>query len=356
VTNENPELEKNAEYAAFDVLRFLLASAVLLSHVGILPWAHAGNLAVQVFFALSGWLIGGILYDTSSKELSRFYFNRSTRVWIPYFFTVAALYLTSALHEPVRSPHWFRFLAYDLTFTHNWFSLWPDPNAALAQMPLQGTGNHFWSLAVEEQFYLVCPLVMTLSPYGRSMLTWLSATALVYFSGSQYGAIGMGVLAAVSARKYPGWHLDLRVTTAIAITMLASSIAMLREANYLYAAPVFAVCAILLCARPQRRGPFTKWLGGVSFPLYLNAWIGMFALHWFEKRFAMPPAWLLEPAEYFSGVVAGALTYQMIDKPTMKHRNRYFSPRLGWAMGAVAYLLVISGVGVWAAVVCSGAN
>lgn len=348
MTSDNPELEKTAEYAAFDVLRFVLASTVLLSHIGVLTWSHAGNLAVQVFFALSGWLIGGILYDTSSRELSRFYFNRSTRVWIPYFFAVAALYLTSALHDQVRYPHWFRFLAYDLTFTHNWFSLWPDARAALAEMPLQGTGNHFWSLAVEEQFYLVSPLIITLMPWGRSIITWVAATALVFLSGSQYGAIGFGVLAAVISRKHPNWHINMVSTTAIAVAMLLTSIAMLYEAAYVYAAPLFSVSAILLCTRPHERGSVTRWLGGVSFPLYLNAWIGMFALHWFEKRFSMPPGWLAKPAEYASGVIAGALTYAMIDIPVMKHRNRYFSPRLGWAMGGIAYLLVLSGVGIWA--------
>src|SRR5690242_14481489 len=81
----NPERVKVEECAVFDVLRFLLAFAVLLSHMKLLAWAQAGNLAVQVFFALSGWLIGSILCNTKPGELNRFYFNRATRIWIPYF-------------------------------------------------------------------------------------------------------------------------------------------------------------------------------------------------------------------------------------------------------------------------------
>lgn len=84
----NPEATKVNDYAAFEVLRFLLAFTVLLSHKGVLTWENAGNLAVQVFFALSGWLVGSILCRTDRSELSRFYFNRATRIWIPYFFTV----------------------------------------------------------------------------------------------------------------------------------------------------------------------------------------------------------------------------------------------------------------------------
>jgi hypothetical protein len=49
----NPEAEKLPEFASFDVLRFALPSAVMLSHTGILRWVETGNLAVQVFFALT---------------------------------------------------------------------------------------------------------------------------------------------------------------------------------------------------------------------------------------------------------------------------------------------------------------
>ena len=67
-------------YPAFDWLRFFLASIVVLYHFDVIPWHRAGNLAVQVFFALSGWLIGGILVRSDTKHLPRFYFNRATRI------------------------------------------------------------------------------------------------------------------------------------------------------------------------------------------------------------------------------------------------------------------------------------
>jgi peptidoglycan/LPS O-acetylase OafA/YrhL len=72
-------------YPLFDWLRFLLASVVVLGHANFVTWDHAGNLAVQVFFALSGFLIGGILLTTRRAELPHFFFNRATRIWIPTF-------------------------------------------------------------------------------------------------------------------------------------------------------------------------------------------------------------------------------------------------------------------------------
>src|SRR5690349_15809326 len=67
----NTEAKKTQECALFDWLRFLLASAVVLAHEGVFGWPQIGNLAVQVFFALSGWLIGGILLRTKPAELPR---------------------------------------------------------------------------------------------------------------------------------------------------------------------------------------------------------------------------------------------------------------------------------------------
>ena len=48
-------------YPAFDYLRILLATVVAAQHAGLVGWERAGSFSVQVFFALSGWLIGGIL-------------------------------------------------------------------------------------------------------------------------------------------------------------------------------------------------------------------------------------------------------------------------------------------------------
>jgi peptidoglycan/LPS O-acetylase OafA/YrhL len=342
----NPEAEKLDEYAAVDVLRFILASAVMLAHMGVLSWLQSGNLAVQVFFALSGWLIGGILYKTDSQELCRFYYNRSTRVWIPYFFTVAALYLISLTHEPL-SPRWFRFLAFDLTFTHNWFALWPNADIAVQQMPLHGTGNHFWSLAVEEQFYLIAPLAITLFPAGRKLVIWVGIAAVAYFSRSEYASICLGVLAAVAARKYVNWYRSVPGRILLLVTIIVTAIGMIYSLSYSFFAPVFSICVVLLCATPLRRNAATRWLGGISFPFYLNAWIGTFALHSIEKHFAIPLSWYSRPLEFLAGITAAALSYELLDARVMANRNRFYNRSVGWALGTVGYLLVLSGVVYW---------
>lgn len=328
-------------YGLFDVLRFLLATTVVLSHVGLLGWTKSGDLAVQCFFALSGWLIGGILCDTRSRGLPRFYFNRVTRIWIPYFFCVAALYLTSYLHEPVRSPRWGEFLFYDVTFTHNWFSLWGNANAALRQMPLQGTGNHFWSLAVEEQFYLVCPLIMVLLPYGKRIFPWLIVALAAYASNFWYGSVALGVLAAVVAHHYPGWQLRTNARIGLVLLFGATSFFLLEiPSAYGWEAPLFAISVVLLCSIPTDRTQLVRLLGGISFPLYLNAWIGIFAIHAIEKKLHLPDWRLLE---FFAALAAGTTCYFLIDAQVMARRSGYYRPAIGVTCGIAGYTLIVAG-------------
>jgi peptidoglycan/LPS O-acetylase OafA/YrhL len=345
----NPETKKIEEFAAFDVLRFLLAATVLLSHMNTFTWAKSGELSVQVFFALSGWLIGGILYDTKTKELGRFFYNRFTRIWIPYFFTISMIYLVSLIKEPM-SGRWFEFLIYDLTFTHNWFTLTPDPQTAFTQMPLDGTGNHFWSIAVEEQFYLIAPLILVLLPFGKKIGLWVLLASAALIAGSQYGAISLGVLASVIYKQHGSWHLN-KYGFAGLMVMVALAVGLMVVPNhkdaYLHVAPLFAISIVLLCARPMKRTSITKWIGGVSFPLYLNAWIGTFALNVIFKYLHIGHAWYTQPLHFMAGLAAATVTYQLIDVQVMKHRNRYFSPNRGWMFGLTAYFFICFGIGFY---------
>lgn len=339
----NPEAAKLDDFAVFDVLRFVLAATVLLGHLDLLRWPHAPNLAVQVFFALSGWLIGGILCKTEFAELGRFYFNRATRIWIPYFVTVAALYATSLIHEAHRSTRWSEFLIYDMTFTHNWFSLLPNAEAAIAQMPLGRTGNHFWSLAAEEQFYLVAPLIMIFVPYGKRILPWACVAALFYVSGSQYAAISFGVLAAIIASSRRDWHLS-PIARGVQALGFVVSIVLMGVGAYPLGAPLFSISTVLLCAIPVRRTAISRWLGGVSFPLYLNAWIGIFALHALLRHFGFLQNSWLTAMEFLCGVAGSAFMYHAIDAPVMARRQLWYTPRVGWCLGVVGYSLVLGGI------------
>jgi peptidoglycan/LPS O-acetylase OafA/YrhL len=132
----------------FDGLRAVAILAVFLNHAfgARLLWA-----GVDVFFVLSGFLITSILLDRKQGRrsyFSYFYTRRAFRILPPY---AVSLGVAALVYGPTFLRHWryFAFFAmnvYSVVFPH-------------ANMPLP-----YWSLAVEEQFYLVWPLLILFCP------------------------------------------------------------------------------------------------------------------------------------------------------------------------------------------------
>jgi peptidoglycan/LPS O-acetylase OafA/YrhL len=135
------------------------------SHGGLLKLVKSisrrGGMGVDLFFVLSGFLITGILYDTQSDShfFARFFGRRSIRIF-PIFYSVLAilLLLTPLLKYQWRLGH----LAFPLYMGN--FAMAVDPTLqdvhSTAHPVASATLIHFWSLCVEEQFYLIWPLVV----------------------------------------------------------------------------------------------------------------------------------------------------------------------------------------------------
>ncbi len=125
------------------------ALLTVLTSVRISMW-----LGVDVFLALSGFLITGILFDTvsSPRYLRTFYARRVLRIFPVYYLAIAVLALLAAtMHFSFAGYYWRLALFAENT------ALWigrPVPGA------LEALAGHLWSIALEEQFYLVWPLLI----------------------------------------------------------------------------------------------------------------------------------------------------------------------------------------------------
>jgi peptidoglycan/LPS O-acetylase OafA/YrhL len=131
-----------------------------------------GLFAVPAFFVLSGYLIGGILYDTRDREgfFRVFYSRRIMRVFPVFYLTLLAIACFYATRGVVPNHvFWMHFL-----YIQNLLPSYSEWNSAPVAM------IHFWSLAVEEQFYLLWPLVVWLFPDRRKLIG--IASALIAFS------------------------------------------------------------------------------------------------------------------------------------------------------------------------------
>jgi peptidoglycan/LPS O-acetylase OafA/YrhL len=333
----------STSYPFFDWLRFVLASGVALAHFDIIRWEYAGNIAVQVFFALSGWLIGGILINDSAKSLPRFYFNRATRIWFPYFAAVAVLYIVSALHDPI-TPTWLKFLFYDVTFTKNWFARWPIAGMPVDQTPLWASGAPFWSIAVEEQFYLSAPLLIYATRAGRSPILWFAITcALLVGEQTDFASISAGVCAAASKRRYGDWFARSWSVAALSAAFVVTCGLIAFGVAYSRVAPIFALEVVLLLARQGHRTRLGKFLGGVSYPLYLNHWMGVYLAHALTRHVIVALAPVNNYVAYAFGLLVGTMAYLTIDRNVMASRGKWYSRERGMACAIVGYVLIIIG-------------
>jgi len=342
-----------AYYPAFDVLRIVLALTVTLVHVRLLAfWEPLGNLAVQIFFALSGWLIGGILIRSTPRDLPRFYFNRAARIWIPYFVANGLLIVASLLHDPITAK-WGEVFFYNFTFVFNFFGV-PQLADHVGAFPLQGTGDHFWSICAEEQFYLVAPFLVTLLPRtaGKSIWLWsvLSACVLASPYWGYFGSISLGVLASVLRTRFKEWHLRpsgivlLGLGAAAAVSAIYLSIL-----PYRIAAPVLSICIVLLLARAGAHSRAASFVGGMSYPMYLNHWIGVFVANFVFEKIGLRGTWLCDVSSVILSVVIAAGLYLAVDRSVKERRDRYFSARRGKQLAWIGFTLVTIGLLVgWA--------
>ena len=114
-----------------------------------------GWVGVDIFFVLSGFLITSILLKTKSERnyFKNFYIRRALRIFPLYFVFIAAIVLLLPKLDPDFAPQISRALPFLLLYQQNWFMLF-------SKIPLTTYLAVTWSLAIEEQFYLLWPAVV----------------------------------------------------------------------------------------------------------------------------------------------------------------------------------------------------
>jgi peptidoglycan/LPS O-acetylase OafA/YrhL len=147
-----------------DGLRAVAVLGVLGYHLGF-SWLSGGLLGVAMFFTLSGFLITRILVEahetTGTFQLRGFWVARARRL-LPAVATmlVVVLLVTSLTDSDSIARRWRQALAAAL-YVANWHTIWAG-QSYFDRFAGPGPLDHLWSLSIEEQFYLVWPLVLLL--------------------------------------------------------------------------------------------------------------------------------------------------------------------------------------------------
>jgi len=289
--------ERNPQIQA---LRALAAGLVLIYHA---KWIDGGYIGVDIFYVISGFLITGILLreldSKSTISLVAFYARRTKRL-LPASFVVI---FTTALAALILLPASMRqSLGKDViaasTYISNFlFALWENDYQNLNSTP--SPFIHFWSLAVEEQFYIFWPLfILILFRVGKhravfyGVLTTLVASFLFSLYLTERAPIWAFYILPTRAWELAAGALlvflpELRKFRPVValFSFVAICIATLifdRTTPFPGIAALAPVVATVLLLASRSKWPplinviaqsrVTQWLGAISYPLYLWHW------------------------------------------------------------------------------------
>ncbi|GAA1443119.1 acyltransferase family protein [Leifsonia poae] len=372
--------------AHIDGLRAIAVAAVVLYHYGI-PGIQNGFLGVDVFFVISGYVISRSLTTAHAKSQGRlrswlfeFYGRRVWRIAPALLVMIGIVGVLFALFEPrgyASAP-----------------ILWTSIGASVgvANLVLLGSeqGDYFgattafnpflhtWSLGVEEQFYLIFPLllwlllsagtvvarrrarlpviVLALLSLGLAVWFWrTNPSASFYLLPTRFWELAAGALAFQAARwvdtRMRGNALRL-VVSWVALAAIVASMVGVGGADSPFPAallPVAATVLVIWFAPVERAGwgapgrwlratPVT-WLGRVSYSLYLWHWpVIVIGLWVFGSR---GPIGIL--VAIVAAVGLAALSYYGVERPILRSRVAHAPLRRShWLLGGTAIALTLS--------------
>ena len=370
---------------ALDGLRTVAVYAVLLFHTGA-AWAAGGFIGVDLFFVLSGFLVTGVLLSeidrTGSLRLGGFYSRRVRRLLPAAAVAIVVTCLAFVLVAPVtqRVPL-ISDGQHSLLYVANWHFL-AQTGDYFAGDTDQSPFLHFWSLAIEEQFYVVFPLLLlVLVGLGRrwtravvpavllvvllasvtAQLVWAQVDPDHAYYGTDariYQPLAGSLLAVVvfgrrapDARERPGRREAGAPAALAAFLLLASGLLPLSPSVRGLLATVAAVALVVGVVRTDSgrltrllAHPVPVHLGRISYGTYLWHWP---VIRLLEETVTTQPALVAAITVPVSTGLA-ALSFRFVERPV---RRSAYLDRFGWtpalvgvAASAVLAVTVVPGV------------
>ncbi|MGC1309754.1 MAG: acyltransferase [Phormidesmis sp.] len=317
-----------------------------LFHRPLPNFSVIGQTGVDLFFVLSGFLITRILLNSKTEEkyFSVFYARRLLRIFpLYYFYLVLSLFILPIIageKTPDFSQYWY-WLAHlqNLPMTFGWDSVGPE---------------FYWSLAVEEHFYLLWPLLVYCLPLRKiaivSMAMIIASFAIrlwmltfdmstFYFTLTRLDSLSFGALLAVLEprllvptalnKRVFLWLLSITgVPLLLAFTVLSGSGAMWLQAIKFPLTGLVYFALLGFAVTSNEESAFKKifesrglrFLGGISYGLYVYHGL---CFSWFEQVVPNRYLTLLMPIAFLLSVVVAYVSFRVLESPFLKLK-RFF--------------------------------
>jgi peptidoglycan/LPS O-acetylase OafA/YrhL len=288
-------------------------------------FAGFGWMGVDLFFVLSGFLITGGLLRAKGKAnyFREFYWKRTLRIFPLYYFVAIGMLFSAPFWRHIQapiSPH----QAWYLLYLQNWI----DPFTPFTDLKSEG---HFWSLAIEEQFYLAWPLCvyrvgssralirvclagMTMAFILRTILVWHSASEIAYKNSfARIDALLIGALAVTIALRsdIPAKVQRILLPTSITLVGVTMGVSLyLHQAEYSSTTPFmqsfgYTLVAVgfgcLLLWLYQTRGERHKWNQMLSISLLDRVGRYSYGLYVYHIPIMTLVSWLFYKVGHRSG-------------------------------------------------------
>jgi peptidoglycan/LPS O-acetylase OafA/YrhL len=326
--------------AELDGLRAIAAMVVVCFHVSndAFPWGWA---AVDVFFVLSGYLITVIVLEHGRARgfLRSFYIRRGLRIWPIYYLLLAVLALYWAPDSTGALPYY-------LTYTQE------VPHYLSRKMPDWGPVKHTWTLALEEQFYLIWPPLIIWA--GRRWaipvaIAVATASMAIRFAGGNWWllvaradgfALG-GLLAAIlndpdPARGQKRAMIAAKVAGVVALGFLVhlgwigvlgdDQVYQAEKATFASLASLALIALLIRFAgrpilAPLRLPPLT-YLGTISYGIYLYHYPVYRSRYEIKSLFNLREGLFLWSIEVAQTLAIAALSWHYIEKRCLRLKDR----------------------------------
>jgi peptidoglycan/LPS O-acetylase OafA/YrhL len=379
---------------ALDGIRAIAVLAVIAYHFGY-PRAQGGFFGVDIFFVLSGYLITSLLLAEHARNgtinLVAFWYRRAKRLLpaLLLVLVVVALWV-GANASPFELSMRRDDLFWTLFYGANWHFI-ASGQDYFAQFASASPLRHTWSLAIEEQFYLVWPVLIAIALWlGRRRPAVVAglciagiaasaiAMALLYDPGdpsrAYYGTdarmheLLVGALLAVLVREYSGRSLLVAARRAAPVVAVAAGLVLLGAFTLLSdAAPLYyqglslvlsVVAAALvwgvetaprsLPARLISLRPLA-WVGKISYGLYLWHWPVILFVNSTAGPFGLLPGSFGLNGERLALTFAAATTsFYLLEQPIRRGVVPVIGPSIRrFAIACLVAIIAVAGTSYW---------
>jgi peptidoglycan/LPS O-acetylase OafA/YrhL len=361
-----PTITTKHYYPALDGLRGIaILLVVLLHNFGFMNYFFFGWLGVDLFFVLSGFLITNILLDTLEKPnfLRNFYIRRVLRIFpLYYFILIICLFIIPAIPGlGYDLSYYIKNQAWEWTYLQNWLFVFKEPYGTKMLL-------HTWSLAVEEQFYLVWPATILLIRKPKILLAVVFATLIIVlitrfliwiyhiedlayaslYTFTRIDGICIGCMVALLMKinqpflkKYTPMIVLLMAAINFGFYFINGShsftLPYLAFAGYTTFAVLFGILVYEAVLAESKWIQFflniriLKFFGKISYGLYVYHWpVYILLFSFFTNLFITTMNISVRIAEISSGIVVtfvgiiiSIISYRYFEKPFLKLKNSY---------------------------------